>query len=662
MADDTRGNSPLPAPHPQGLLKELDMAKLTRGQPGGGSQADVLRHDRRVPTDAKSESIGSAAGDSANPVASPIRVATQRSLCARVLQALMKSLGSLQLAILLLAGLVVILLAGTLVESRYDQKTAHELVYGTGWFICFLGLLAANVFFAAVKKWPWRRHQTGFLITHIGLLMLVTSGLVSSLTGSHGLMLLVDSAEFADPLAVQTSNRVVNRRQDVVVVIDGDDEQAIAVSPGPFSWQVSGQASQHANSSHATPASQASWGGMAWDGEPPSIDGSDDSSVDSVTQRWEHPWWVKALWWLSNPVPRSVMLPFERNVTVEIVGYAAQSTQVPFRPAPVADRSTSGGNSAVPGMTAAVQLEFSSPATGTLPELWSSHDERYRRVPVGPAMVEFLGVGLGQESKEHFLQQDAPTRDLPDSGRAMLQVASSDEGQFLYRSFVRHPTEGWRWEKSGTCARGDTIKIWSGMQWRFRVKQWLPKAMAGPFIRPLDRGLLGDDAAAPPALHCIVRRGSDQQDVVIRRSDRQTVTTEVGGRTLRIGYRPQSLELDFAVMLLRAEQTTDPGTAMPASQSSHVMVVDPSVSKEPIYGVISMNEPMSHGGFSFYQSSLQIAGKDAQGKPVRRSALVVTRDPGIRLKYAGAMMVGLGIACMFYMRAYFFKPRPRARS
>ena len=139
-----------------------------------------------------------------------------------MLHVFMRSLGSLQLAILLLAGLVVILLAGTVVESRYDQKTAHELVYGTWWFICFLGLLAANVFFAAAKKWPWRRHQTGFLITHVGLLMLVASGLVSSLTGSHGLMLLVDSAEVADPVAVQTSNRVVNRRQDVVAVIDGD--------------------------------------------------------------------------------------------------------------------------------------------------------------------------------------------------------------------------------------------------------------------------------------------------------------------------------------------------------------------------------------------------------------------------------------------------------
>jgi hypothetical protein len=611
-----------------------------------------------VQTHAKFESIGPASGDSPNPGANPSCVATQRSWGARLLQVLMRSLGSLQLAIVLLAGLVVILLAGTLVESRYDQKTAHELVYGTWWFLCFLGLLAANVFFAAVKKWPWRRHQTGFLITHVGLLMLVASGLVSSLTGSHGLMLLVDSAEIADPLAVQTSNRVINRRQDVVVVIDGDDEQAIAVSPGPFSWQ----AAWKANSSNANAASRALWGGMAWDGEQPSVDGSDDSSVQSVTQHWEHPWWIKTLRWLSNPVQRSVKLPFERDVTVEIVGYAAQSMLVPFRPAPAADHSAAEGSLAGPGITAAVQLEFSSPTTGILPEIWSSHDERYRRVPVGPAMVEFFEVGLDEESKERFLQQDAPTRDLPDSGRAMLQFASSDEGQLLYRSFVRHPTEGWRWEKSGIGSRGETIRIWSGMQWRFRVKQWFPSAMAGPFVRPLDRGLLGDDAAAPPALHCVVRRGSDKQDVVIRRSDRQTISTEVGGRSLQIGYRPQSLELDFAVMLLRAEQTTDPGTSMPASQASHVMIVDPTVAKEPIYGVISLNEPMSHGGFTFYQSSLQIAGRDSQGKPVRRSALVVTRDPGIRLKYAGAMMVGLGIACMFYMRAYFFKPRPRARS
>ena len=41
------------------------------------------------------------------------------------------------------------------------------------------------------------------------------------------------------------------------------------------------------------------------------------------------------------------------------------------------------------------------------------------------------------------------------------------------------------------------------------------------------------------------------------------------------------------------------------------------------------------------------------------SIFSVAYDPGRPLKYAGSLMVCLGITTMFYMKAYFFKPRKR---
>ena len=35
----------------------------------------------------------------------------------------------------------------------------------------------------------------------------------------------------------------------------------------------------------------------------------------------------------------------------------------------------------------------------------------------------------------------------------------------------------------------------------------------------------------------------------------------------------------------------------------------------------------------------------------------VADDPGLFCKYLGSFLLVLGIATMFYMRAYFFKPR-----
>ena len=39
--------------------------------------------------------------------------------------------------------------------------------------------------------------------------------------------------------------------------------------------------------------------------------------------------------------------------------------------------------------------------------------------------------------------------------------------------------------------------------------------------------------------------------------------------------------------------------------------------------------------------------------------LTVNHDPGRGTKYAGCLLIVFGIGTMFYMRAYFFKPRPR---
>jgi hypothetical protein len=50
---------------------------------------------------------------------------------------------------------------------------------------------------------------------------------------------------------------------------------------------------------------------------------------------------------------------------------------------------------------------------------------------------------------------------------------------------------------------------------------------------------------------------------------------------------------------------------------------------------------------------------DENARPVSRSIFTVGRDPGLPLKYLGSTMLALGIVCMFYMRAYFFKPRGR---
>src|SRR5262249_51891492 len=100
---------------------------------------------------------------------------------------------SLRLAVVLLSLFTACLAGATLVESRYGARIAQDLVYRAWWFAVLLALLAVNVTCAALKKYPWKRHQTGFLITHFGLLLLLAGGLLTSLFGVEGQVVLIDT-------------------------------------------------------------------------------------------------------------------------------------------------------------------------------------------------------------------------------------------------------------------------------------------------------------------------------------------------------------------------------------------------------------------------------------------------------------------------------------
>ena len=78
---------------------------------------------------------------------------------------------------------------------------------------------------------------------------------------------------------------------------------------------------------------------------------------------------------------------------------------------------------------------------------------------------------------------------------------------------------------------------------------------------------------------------------------------------------------------------------------------------------ITMNQPLEHRGYKFFQSGYDLLELDQRTfKPISLSTFTVSYDPGLWLKYIGSSMLALGIVCMFYMKAYFFKPRGRSTS
>ena len=84
---------------------------------------------------------------------------------------------------LVLAALVA---AGTVIESRYNAEYSAMVMYKSNWFGLILILLWINIFCATISRIPFKKHHTGFVITHIGLLTLLIGGFITNSYGIDG--------------------------------------------------------------------------------------------------------------------------------------------------------------------------------------------------------------------------------------------------------------------------------------------------------------------------------------------------------------------------------------------------------------------------------------------------------------------------------------------
>lgn len=657
-------------------------------------------------------------------------------------------LGSLQVAIVLLAWFAAVLALGTVVDSFYSPKVAQDLVYRTWWFKLLLLLLGVNIFAAAAKKWPWKRHQTGFLITHVGLLCLVAGGVMTSLAGSEGFVALIDTAQ----PGIQREHSLRQSAADMVVADQGairvrqvnpasdtDTTSQFAFEPGPLPWDRAGAKGEAA---------------------PPLL---------------------TALDWLEHPAPRRWQADLGGGVTLRIVGYYPHTREEDYSPA------ESGG-------FPAVKVQLQSALFGQMPERWLALrlNRSEQSASFGPGTFEFLGhcpPGMTDE----FLRPpraselgtagllvvscSGDTRQLPvgdclgksiDCGRfqvrctryaldfadkaattpsspavefdvtrdgtttsyvtmaryagfalalkdgepardpnalrvwyhppdyrygkdlkGLIEFAAGDDGRLYFRSFSSSAGQGFGVESSGEVVAGGAAQpVWQAMKGELRVLEYLPRAARRPRFVPEDAppGLENERYVA--AIRCRLERAGSPAEEFWLGQGRASHEVAVGPRHLEIGYAPLTRPLGFEVRLLRAEQTVDAGTQQAASFSSYVQVSDRgdfsaqwlpqllrpltnlaglTVGGERLNGrdaVITMNQPLEHRGFKVYQERYaRLPGEwDDGGKPVSTSRFAVARDPGLPFKYVGSTMLALGIACMYYMKAYFFKPRGARRS
>ncbi len=454
---------------------------------------------------------------------------------------LFKFLSSVKLALPMILILAALLAAGTIVESLYSTPVAKRFVYGTWWFGGFLFLLGLNVFCSALSRLPWKKHHTGFVITHLGILCVLAGSLITRQSGTDGQIALAEGAQGS---IFQEDKPILSCR------IDSNPARAI---PAGFMFL-----------------------------EPrPSI-------------------------------PFTYAIPPDGVLKIDRVYLNAQR---------VVGARAAGPQDSI-GVEA-VHLKLQSSFVQQDNWLFLGKDG-YDRVDLGPASVYFSTPGSW---KSLFRKEGAH---FPSNALVLLKAPSGGFEFQVRRRDVWGPVQS---------LQVGVLESTGWMDMQFQITEAMSNAMPDITYAPSPLAYQKDPQ---PALHFEAQDGPRRAEGWLGFEDQ--INFSLNGRTWALTYGPRQASLPFTLFLRKFNLGLDPGTENPASYASDIATSTGGSAPGTPY-TISMNHPLHKAGYTLYQASYFPLG---DGKYT--SVFSVGRDPGLPLKYGGALIMVLGIIFMFWFK------------
>jgi hypothetical protein len=153
---------------------------------------------------------------------------------ARVVDAIYRFLASLKLAVISIGTLAATLAYATLFESWYGGGAAQEYIYRSPGFAILLAFLGINILCAALIRYPWKKRQTGFVVTHAGLLILLLGSYYSVRTADEGQVGMLEGDVKGE--LVRTDYPVIRIWEIDPHTRERSREFDLPFRPGPFEW------------------------------------------------------------------------------------------------------------------------------------------------------------------------------------------------------------------------------------------------------------------------------------------------------------------------------------------------------------------------------------------------------------------------------------------
>jgi len=569
-------------------------------------------------------------------------------------RSVLRVVGSLSLAAVLLVLLLVAMACATVYEATHGTAQAQLVFYKARWFEGLLILLALNVLASVLVRYPFGRRQIGFVVTHISVLAILVGAWVTKMWGIDG-QIAVREGQTIRQFSIQ---------QDVLTLQDHGHSQAATVDLDQAVFgglqavdrlsaerlvlgDVSVSVDRYLPDSRLVE--------QVRDDNPKeraAIEVSLSGAGESVST-----------WAFANASAEDAQVPVAFRVVSEDAEWkllmriepttkpsAAGTVRVEVKDAKFEWPLEQCLNETIPvgqtGYTLRVLRYMPHATVGADRKVVNASDQ-----PVNPAIEAELTGAEGTLRRWAFAR-------FPDFG----SMHGMKDLQDLRLTFVAAPSTmpavpievvggpggeiGVRFvEKDGRVTSrklrlGETVDTpWSSM--RFSVRRWLSHARMERVVEPVEPAR----SERVPALQLTVAKGPERRTVWVRKGEPETIP--FAQSPYMLSYGAKSLPLGFDLKLNQFRIGYYPGTMRPRSFESDITMTDPADGRSRSQ-VISMNNPARHRGYRLFQSSYQL---DQQDGPAT-SVLSVSWDPGQPLVFVGYAVLIVGLLWVLAGRAW----------
>ncbi len=557
--------------------------------------------------------------------------------------------GSLWFAAVLMTLLLVALVCASIFEVMYGSELALVEFYRAWWFEGLLFLVAMNVFSSLVIRLPFSRRQIGFAVAHISILLVLAGAFITKHFGIDGQITLAEgqTAQTFDISRQILSVSNLSRQREstfdlnlpssrnfkpldypIYSVLNLDNLTIEIQRYLPASLPVRQVFNDNPDPNHAVEISLSPNGydKAVWIfADPTAEDASDTIRFRLAADRKQLDHFLNPPPATSPADPGTLKIRYQ-NIDLQIpvrdalkspvkVGNADLTVRVlRYMPHAVVDAAGRVANASDQPVNPAVEVEFVA-STAHEKRLAFAHfpdfAARHRKQEIIPG----LSLVYDQSPKTDFA--------VP------VEIVSGPDGDL----YVRFNSDGKNIETRKITVGTPIDSPWTGQ--KFQVLRRFDHAR-------LDWKLVPDETSDPnriPGLLLNITANQTRRQLWIQKQWTREIT--IDGQKFEFKYTNKNIPLGFDLTLDRFRIGYYPGGDRPKSFES-LITIRQSPAQQRQTCRITMNHPVTYGGYSFYQASYN----QEDGHWV--SVLSVTRDPGKPLVFVG--YIGMFLGMLFTIR------------